>query len=41
MAAKRFTKSTIDWAALFERVPANQKNNLIAFRGRSETYMRK
>ncbi|CAG0917463.1 unnamed protein product [Notodromas monacha] len=41
MATRRFTKSAVDWAALYERVPSNQKTNLAAFRNKSETYMRK
>lgn len=40
MAAKRITQSSINWSALAERVPPNQKTNFIAFKTRSDKYLR-
>lgn len=40
MAAKRITQSSINWSALAERVPPTQKNNFIAFKARSDKYLR-
>lgn len=40
MAAKRITQSNINWSALAERVPPNQKQNFIAFKSRSDKYLR-
>lgn len=40
MAARRITQSSINWSALAERVPPNQKNSFIAFKSRSDKYLR-
>lgn len=40
MAARRITQSSINWSALAERVPPTQKNNFIAFKSRSDKYLR-
>ncbi|XP_045495686.1 ATP synthase subunit d, mitochondrial [Colias croceus] len=39
--AKRIAQSSINWAALAERVPPNQKANLAAFKLKSDTYLRR
>ncbi|CAG0887339.1 unnamed protein product [Cyprideis torosa] len=41
MAARRITKSAIDWGAFAERVPKDQYNMFTAFRSKSEQYVRK
>lgn len=40
MAAKRITQSSINWSALSERVPPAQKTNFLAFKARSDKYLR-
>ncbi|XP_055690830.1 ATP synthase subunit d, mitochondrial [Lutzomyia longipalpis] len=40
MAARRVTQSSINWAGLAERVPANQKANFVAFKSKSDKYLR-
>lgn len=40
MATRRIAKSSIDWAALAERVPANQKTNFTLFKTKSDKYLR-
>lgn len=40
MAAKRIASSSINWSALAERVPPQQKTNFIAFKARSDKYLR-
>lgn len=40
MAARRITQSSINWSALAERVPPNQKTNFLAFKSRSDKYLR-
>lgn len=40
MAARRITQSSINWAALAERVPPAQKPNFAAFKSKSDVYMR-
>lgn len=40
MAAKRIAQSSINWAELAERVPASQKGNFLAFKGRTDKYLR-
>lgn len=40
MAAKRITQSNINWSALGERVPVHQKTNFLAFKARSDKYLR-
>ena len=41
MAAKRIAQSSINWAALAERVPAEQKGHLAAFKIKSDNYLRR
>lgn len=41
MAAKRLTQSSINWAALAERVPEHQKAQYIAFKSKSDGYLRR
>lgn len=41
MAARRITKSAIDWVAFAERVPENQKTFFQAFKAKSDAYLRK
>jgi len=40
MAARRITQSSINWSALAERVPSNQKANFLAFKSKSDVYLR-
>lgn len=40
MAARRISQSNINWSALAERVPPAQKNHFIAFKSRSDKYLR-
>jgi len=40
MAARRISKSAIDWAKFAERIPDNQKSIFLAFRSKSEGYLR-
>uniref|UniRef100_A0A1L8E025 ATP synthase subunit d, mitochondrial n=1 Tax=Nyssomyia neivai TaxID=330878 RepID=A0A1L8E025_9DIPT len=40
MAARRVTQSSINWASLAERVPPNQKANFVAFKSKSDKYLR-
>ncbi|CAH2090742.1 unnamed protein product [Euphydryas editha] len=39
--AKRIAQSSVNWAALAERVPAEQKVNLAAFKAKSDGYLRR
>ncbi|XP_061714703.1 ATP synthase subunit d, mitochondrial [Cydia pomonella] len=39
--AKRIAQSNISWAALAERVPAEQRTNLAAFKIKSDGYLRR
>ncbi|KAF4520383.1 hypothetical protein B566_EDAN012888 [Ephemera danica] len=41
MAAKRIAQSSINWAAIAERVPENQKVLLTAFKAKSDGYLRR
>ncbi|CAH1105402.1 unnamed protein product [Psylliodes chrysocephalus] len=41
MAAKRITKSAINWAALSERVPEHQRPQFLAFKTKSDGYLRR
>jgi len=41
MAARRITSSSINWAALAERVPENQRPNFISLKARSDAYLRR
>lgn len=41
MAAKRITQTNINWAALAERVPEHQKPQFIAFKSKSDQYLRR
>lgn len=40
MAARRIAQSSINWSALAERVPANQRNSFGAFKTKSDVYVR-
>lgn len=40
MASRRVAQSSINWAALAERVPANQKASFAAFKSKSDVYIR-
>lgn len=40
MAARRIAQSSVNWAALAERVPPNQKANLAVFKSMSDKYLR-
>ncbi|KAL4710381.1 hypothetical protein ACJJTC_012408 [Scirpophaga incertulas] len=39
--AKRISQTSINWAALAERVPAEQRNSLASFKARSDGYLRR
>ncbi|XP_014242954.1 ATP synthase subunit d, mitochondrial [Cimex lectularius] len=41
MATKRLTIKLFDWAKLAERVPANDKAMYLAFKGKSDGYLRR
>lgn len=41
MAAKRITKSAVDWAKFARLVPESDKVNYIAFKARSDSYLMK
>ncbi|XP_054286633.1 ATP synthase subunit d, mitochondrial-like [Macrosteles quadrilineatus] len=41
MAAKRIASSSINWAAIAERVPAEQKAQFLAFKSKSDNIVRK
>jgi len=41
MAARRVAKSAVDWAALAERVPPNQKDAFRAFKTKSDLFVSK
>ncbi|KAF5280585.1 hypothetical protein FQR65_LT00338 [Abscondita terminalis] len=41
MAAKRITQSAINWTALAERVPENQRPIYFAFKSKSDGYLRR
>ncbi|KDR17560.1 ATP synthase subunit d, mitochondrial [Zootermopsis nevadensis] len=41
MAARRITQSSINWTALAERVPENQKVYFTAFKAKSDGYLRR
>lgn len=38
--AKRIAQSSVNWQALAERVPVSQKTQFLAFKGRSDKYLR-
>ncbi|EDS35922.1 ATP synthase D chain [Culex quinquefasciatus] len=40
MASRRIAQSSVNWAALAERVPQSQKPNLAAFKSMSDKYLR-
>lgn len=40
MASKRIAQSSVNWSALGERVPVHQKSNFLAFKTRSDKYLR-
>ncbi|XP_034831404.1 ATP synthase subunit d, mitochondrial [Maniola hyperantus] len=39
--SKRIAQSSVNWAALAERVPPQQKGNLLAFKVKSDGYLRR
>lgn len=41
MASKRVVKSSVDWIEMSKRVPTVQKSNFIAFKAKSDGYIRK
>ncbi|XP_054722392.1 ATP synthase subunit d, mitochondrial-like [Uloborus diversus] len=41
MAAKRFLKSSIDWAAFIERVPASEKAKFQLFKAKVDGYAKR
>ncbi|XP_075224174.1 ATP synthase subunit d, mitochondrial-like [Lycorma delicatula] len=41
MAAKRIASSTFNWATLAERVPEHQKAQYLAFKAKSDSYVRR
>lgn len=41
MAARRVAKSTINWAAIAERVPSEQKPQYLLFKAKVDQNMRK
>nr|ABD98767.1 putative mitochondrial ATP synthase [Graphocephala atropunctata] len=41
MAAKRIAQSSINWSAIAERVPAEQRPHFFAFKAKSDAYLRK
>ncbi|VEN44606.1 unnamed protein product [Callosobruchus maculatus] len=41
MAAKRIAQSSINWAALSERVPEHQRGTYLAFKAMSDNYLRR
>jgi len=41
MAAKRVTQSSIDWAQLASRVPEHQRPSFLAFKAKSDVYLRR
>lgn len=41
MAARRFVKSSVDWAAFAERVPAHEKQKFQQFKAKVDNYTKK
>ncbi|ENN73621.1 ATP synthase subunit d, mitochondrial [Dendroctonus ponderosae] len=41
MAAKRITQSSVNWAAISERVPEHQRVQFLTFKSKSEGYLRR
>ncbi|KAL1517326.1 hypothetical protein ABEB36_001103 [Hypothenemus hampei] len=41
MASKRITQSAINWAAIAERVPEHQRQQFLAFKTKSDNYLRR
>ncbi|XP_072390814.1 ATP synthase subunit d, mitochondrial [Diabrotica undecimpunctata] len=41
MASRRITKSAVNWAALSERVPEHQRAQFLAFKTKSDGYLRR
>jgi hypothetical protein len=41
MAAKRITKSSIDWTRFAQLVPKSERNMFIAFKAKSDAYLRR
>lgn len=41
MASKRFVQSSVNWAAIAERMPESEKATYFAFKAKSDGYLRK
>jgi F-type H+-transporting ATPase subunit d len=41
MASKRIAQSSVNWAAIAERVPEADKASYLAFKAKSDGYLRK
>lgn len=41
MASRRIAQSSVNWAAIAERVPPAQKTSLTAFKSKSDKYLRR
>ncbi|XP_050301499.1 ATP synthase subunit d, mitochondrial [Anthonomus grandis grandis] len=41
MATKRIAQSAVNWAAIAERVPEHQRQHFLAFKSRSDLYLRR
>ncbi|CAG9771052.1 unnamed protein product [Ceutorhynchus assimilis] len=41
MASKRIAQSAINWSAIAERVPEHQRSNFLAFKAKSDGYLRR
>ncbi|XP_023012450.1 ATP synthase subunit d, mitochondrial [Leptinotarsa decemlineata] len=41
MASRRITQSSINWSALSERVPESQRSQFLAFKAKSDAYLRR
>jgi len=41
MAARRVTASSINWTAMAERVPEKQRPNFLAFKAKTDSYLRR
>ncbi|XP_066155082.1 ATP synthase subunit d, mitochondrial [Euwallacea fornicatus] len=41
MASKRIAQSAVNWAAISERVPEHQRANFLAFKAKSDGYLRR
>lgn len=41
MASKRITQSSVNWAAIAERIPEADRAAYLAFKAKSDVYLRK